>query len=432
MKTNVMSIMHNNKIKYFFLIFISAIFLMPTPLQSLLGDFLVSLIQQSIPNEFLFILELELVVLAIMFFIMIFKNEIQAELINFIKVVAMFMVFILHTSNYVTYAKGIASGSIFSNAYMRFLYMPAYSAVAVFFFLSGYLTISSLSKHEFSLHSVLNFYKKKLLNVFVPTTFIIILMNVFVYPDFLKNHSEFLALWFMLKYRAWPGTNAIGVTWYISTLMSLYILAPLIFFVIQKMNKKLLQISFFIILIAGFLYRLRGHMLSIDWAIWQEYTYMPFDKNLDLFILGGIIYKLSKQFNYLQVSKQASKQAITTVFVYILMFYIVFNALTYHRYWNFIIGPSIYALILSGMLLFYDRNNFMDIAHKWKCKETISYLASISFYFYLFHSLVLENLYKFMPVAFNNINLLYFQFLIVAGIITTILASIFTYGVKRI
>jgi len=101
-------------------------------------------------------------------------------------------------------------------------------------------------------------------------------------------------------YNGAPGVTGIGVTWYISTVMQLYLLSPFLYFLVRKMNSKYTQLSLFlVIVVAGLLLRL--YLLHLG-AEWYSKIYTLSLSNIDIFGCGLLLNAL------LQENRPSSKR----------------------------------------------------------------------------------------------------------------------------
>lgn len=343
--------------------------------------------------------------------------EISNNFIDFLRVIATACVFILHTAIFTN-----QHGDVFAVPYTHPLRTPAWGGVWIFFLLSGYLAARgfALQKYEYSLKGIALYYKRKIINIYIPTLFFIFICCILVFPTFLKDNPAVIVRLLSCTYNGAPGVDGIGATWFISTLMQLYILCPLFCKMIEMIRERkiVLIIVYAITALLGLSYRMIAYAYGLDWYIT---IYTPFYANLDMFICGILTYYLADAYRK-KIYISASFEKIS---LYLLLLFIFINALTYHKFYIYaIIYPTAYILLVSlNLFVFYERK----ISPASMMEKYITFLSSISFGFYLFHSLILHNLYAFLPV-FKNIYLLHAELLICGAVIS----GIFAVGFNRI
>ena len=113
---------------------------------------------------------------------------------------------------------------------------------------------------------VLRFFWSRFLKV-APIYYVFcFLVGYFLSYDFMVAHPRVILHILTFTYNGAPGVTGIGVTWYISTVMQLYLLSPFLYFLVRKMNSKYTQLSLFLlIVVAGLLLRLYLLHLGADW-----------------------------------------------------------------------------------------------------------------------------------------------------------------------
>lgn len=294
--------------------------------------------------------------------------------------------------------------------------------VWIFFLLSGYLAARgfALKKYEYSLKGITRYYKRKLTNIYIPTLFFIFICCIFVFPTFLKDNPAVIVRLLSCTYNGGPGVNGIGATWFISTLMQLYILCPLFCKMIEMIRERkiVLIIVYAITALLGLSYRMIAYAYSFNW---HTAIYAPSYANLDLFICGMLTYYIADVYR----KKICLSGSVEKISLYLLLLFILINALTYHQLYMYaIVYPTVYVLLVSLNLFVFHERNMPPVSTTGKY---ITFLSSISFGFYLFHSLILHNLYAFLPV-FKNIYLLHAELLICGAV----MSGIFAIGFNKI
>ena len=282
--------------------------------------------------------------------------------------------------------------------------------------LSGYLAGIGFSKkkYELAIQGVRKYYWKKLKRIYIPTVLYIAFCTVMIKPDFLSDNDVILKI-FTCTYAGSPGFNGPGATWFVFSLMWLYFISPLIACVLTripvcKMTSFVLFIIFF-----GAVNRLNWYIN--EWAWVDLYTYALC--NLDLFACGFCVAYM-KDKNEIQ-QNQYFRYGLVGLF----MFFIMVNSymIAYEKYiaiYQYVF-PSVY-LIFTCLYLFCFRVNFSACRNskiKNEVKKSIAKrFATVSFEFYLFHSMIFDRLAK--HIGGHTASEQYFKFFIVSFIITYI------------
>lgn len=361
----------------------------------------------------------------------------QVDPINIYRIIAVVCVFFLHTS--------IFSGQL-GFAYSEenwFLQTPAWAAVWLFYLLSGYLIgkgfISGRYKEngQYTLKSVLNFYINRFLKVGLPTWIFSFLAIILQDPAFGVNNKAVFFKILTFRYYNAPSSTIIGATWYVSTLMWLYLFAPFFAFLIEKvfglLTKRKYQnlyvsMLFFTILLLGLLLRIYCYKRGFDWS---SRVYVPFYCNLDIYICGMLINCFSSIKNKKVVNIMSCTAFFFLVMTVILnsrIYYLGAYDTCYMILYQYVF-PSVYIMIGAFYLYCFGNNKQYDY-EKLSVKmlvrnplRIIDWLSSISFEFYLMHSLVLNCIYLYISAA--SPLYLHLKLLASAFVVTVILAALF-------
>ncbi len=342
---------------------------------------------------------------------------------------AALMVFFLHTWIVTDRLAGI------NHTWDRlfFLKTPAWGGVWIFFVISGYLAGRGflLGKYHLSIKSILYFYLDKLIKVGIPALFFVFIVCVTVYPDFIPSNPGVLAALLTFTYNGNPGIDGIGATWFVSTVMQLYLLTPVLYCLLKKLNTRLSgQTAHTAILIgiiaAGCFYRILLYKSQMSWYSW---IYTPSIANLDLFLAGF-------QMNYLSCQNKKEGTSHTTgnlLLILLLLSLVTFNSYLYffgengsgnqdflsvYQY----IMPSVYAAFIGIFLYFFTEKEWSDTENLFE--RLLNWFNGISFQFYLWHSLILARIYPNIklstPIAFH------LKLIAAAFVITSVLAIFYT------
>ena len=353
---------------------------------------------------------------------MIMNKKNTVDPINLLRVIAVFMVFFLHTSIFSSQRE-----FVFSN-HTWFLKTPAWGAVWIFFVLSGYLIGKGYyyKRYMFDTKGIISFYLSRFLKIGLPTWGFVFMCCVLVQPDFVNNNPGFLFKILTFTYDATPGFDGPSATWYVSTLMQLYLVAPFLcrglqtlFSKIKDTKKRYMTALFlmFCCILLGFSFRYYGWKCGVDWS---SKIYVPFYMNLDLYISGILI-------NYLlpQPSIENAKSSVKKICAFmVLLGFVLFNTWIYYKEYYFVyqyVFPSLYILVICFYIYINEKYKTQQSALTIQaiCKNPlrlIDLFASIAFGFYLFHSLVLSRIYTL--ISGSTPAIIHIKLIIIAFIIT--------------
>lgn len=323
-------------------------------------------------------------------------KEITFDIIDFLKCVSAFMVFFLH----VTIFNGVQfAGNQFLQYYPKFFffYTPAWAGVWIFFVLSGFLAgISFLNKrYILNFVGIRNYYIKKIRSVYIPVIGFLLLVGIFVKPDFFIENYQILPQIIISMYAGRPEGPGTGATWFIFTLMWLYLFTPLFIFIIQKVKHRLVVL--FLLIVCGFIYR---NMISSFGLDWYYFTYTSVVGNLDLYCSGiCLAYLLPQYRNKINLDRLPYYRVISLISF---VGFIVYNSYIYSHSTHLnsyqTKYPTIYLLLVSLILVFFIFND-KQISTPTLFNRCITWFAGISFEFYLFHSLIAYTLVKYINVG---------------------------------
>ena len=77
----------------------------------------------------------------------------------------------------------------------------------------------------------------KLVKIGVPTLFFCFLICVLIFPDFAVNNKMALVNILTFTYNGTVAVDGIGATWFVSTIMQLYLIAPILSYFTYKLKK---------------------------------------------------------------------------------------------------------------------------------------------------------------------------------------------------
>ena len=293
------------------------------------------------------------------------------------------------------------------------LYTPAWAGTWIFFTLSGYGIGAGFldSRYDLTPGGILTFYKhrmKKILPVYLTW---IITVSIFVFPELMmpriENASEMLHV-LCLFYQEEYLSEEFGLAWYLTTLVRLYLLSPLLFVIVKKLmsgGRRRLYAGFVGAVALWWLLRiLDGYRIYITGkGAWTVQIYKPFYFNIDFFMGGMIVYAISECAPaYMQTKLSKNLSVVSLAILIPLNCYIY-----YHGYYDNIrqymdiycyIFPSLYLMIISWILVAYHNSGFRSRA--------ADAFRKIQYPCYLFHPAVLASLrrgYETDPEPYDQI-----------------------------
>ncbi len=245
---------------------------------------------------------------------MYLENKKTNITINILKCYAALIVFICHT--YIVCKN--AFHFEFTTSWQFVLKTPAWAGVWVFMIVAGFLAADGFfhGRYELTKKGILAYYKNRLIKIIIPTWIMISLVYILADSQFVSG--KIVLDYLTCMYRGEGGASGVGATWYVFSIVWLYLLTPLFIFVIQRINnnsdnkEKVYIFLFCIILILGIVYRVGGRKIGLTWYRW---IYASPLGNIDLFFGGMIV----KQFKEIRKIKWKKGRAVGLFFVLIIL-----------------------------------------------------------------------------------------------------------------
>jgi peptidoglycan/LPS O-acetylase OafA/YrhL len=328
------------------------------------------------------------------------KNKVDK--LNLLRLIAFSLIFFLHAKIFIPdwYTHGMPCAFLVNT--------PAWAGSWIFFILSGYgVGIGFFSgKYELSFDGISSFYMKRLSSILPLYWFWIIFISVFVKPEILipsVEHFIYLLKLLFFNYQEDFFHIEYGVAWYLTTLIRLYLVAPLGAYLIRSLVKSRKAFWVTLILLTGIMMALRLGMLyyynTPDEATWSRYIYKPFYFNFDLFF-GGMILS--------HIKCQRHSKSLPLIFKPIvvgsLLVLIVYNSFIhyYSKYFEYnlmwiyqYILPTVYLLVVLAWIYLFDvSKSYVQTQLSWdQIKRNpvriIDCFNRIQYPIYLFHASIL-------------------------------------------
>ena len=329
----------------------------------------------------------------------LYKNRI--DIFNFLRAFAFFCVFITHSRIVIS-----ANLPAFNNpqAWNWLAYTPAWSAMGMFFLISGYLIGKGFynEKYECDAKGIISFYITRLIRILPMYLFFLFVVFLFINPDwfFINNLTAIIPL-FTFTYNGIPGIDGVGALWFVSTILQLYLLTPLVYkFIFSKLG-KFNKLALLLILVGGLAYRLVAQHMHLDW---YTQIYVPSWANLDYFFAGMLLNSFTK--NSLDNLLKKWLRPLSILLLILVVGHLM--TLYYHNHYTFLMyyAPTLIILIFSVIFYAWDSKdrilseklNFTNFIKN--PLRIVDCIGILSFGAYLYHS----NFLSIMPKLLNNQN----------------------------
>ncbi|MFW9880244.1 MAG: acyltransferase family protein [Candidatus Thorarchaeota archaeon] len=298
---------------------------------------------------------------------------------------------------------------------------PGVVGLNVFVFLSGMLLTMSLLRQPPNDRSWLKWYKKRLIRIYpllVISTFFTVLVIFIIYErtftiDAILTHISGL--------QSTPLGNNLNFFlvqphhWYITLILTCYVLFPFFFYLIKKQSKLMLILSISGYIIYYFFFEdIPIKILSI--------TYIP---RFFIFFYGMLLgYWVGK--NNMKNLKFFKKNQKLELFLFFLF---IFGCIISYFYYYFEILQRLFVLPLLAfvflLLMVYFFNN------KSKVNKTLGYIATESYEIYMLHYIIMIFIYE-LEISLNGPDVLWLIFIPLILIFSILLACPFYYLNKKI
>lgn len=355
-------------------------------------------------------------------------GRIGADVCNILRVCATLFVFLLHGSGSISGLNGAKS----SLTWLAFL--PAWSGVWIFFFLSGFTIGLGMWNNRYqlineqgkvSLRGVLKFYYGRFLKIAPIYYGFCLLWDLFGGQAYFANNPIVFIKMLTFTFNGGGGAGQLGHLWYVSTAMQLYLLMPFVYFLINKVrNSRWLVALFSLTVVVGAILRIVLYDVGVDWYS-RIYTFAPM--NVDLIASGIIFAKIVQTVPTLKRSMM-TKLVVALLFVGL----VLFNCKIYYsggwintRIYRTML-PSAYVLICAAMIVSFYRTRVRGVpTYEPKIKKNplvlIDRFSPYTYAFYVFHvsvfgyleqSLLTKDWYIHLPLAARYSLFFVFAFLI--------------------
>ena len=327
----------------------------------------------------------------------------QVDIFNFLRVFALFCVLMPHSKMIIS---GVYSPVISNYDWGWIFHTPAWSAMGMFFLLSGYLIGKGFynGKYKTDKHGILSFYYTRIIRIVPMYLLFILFVFLFINPQwFLADGAQALPRLLTFTYNGNIGIAGIGALWFISTIFQLYLLTPFVYKFVLKKFEKYNILLIFLLLVFGLLYRFVIKYIGLDW---HSFTYTSFLGNVDYFFAGMLMNSVT------QKSGDNSFKRFLRPVSLILLFLFTISMIMYSLVNNFImykyLAPTIITVIFLVIFYAWDYEGRVRCA-KLTIKNIIKnplriieYLSILSFGIYLYHS----NFFSIAPTILLNTDML--------------------------
>lgn len=215
----------------------------------------------------------------------------KVDKLNILRFAAFMMIFLLHSKQFLP-------DGWYLMPRVWVTYTPAWAGTWIFFILAGYGVGAAYHSGRYTLDraSIKEFYLRRL-SVTVPIYWSwVAFVSVFIKPDIFSPYPEnairiLKLMLFCYQEEFW--SIEFGLGWYMTTLMRLYLITPLLYYILEKIatSTKRIKAAFPIIIGAFFIFRvLMWYHYHVDPpTAWSIEVYKPFYFNLDMYGCGMLL-----------------------------------------------------------------------------------------------------------------------------------------------
>lgn len=330
------------------------------------------------------------------------KNRV--DMLNVLKFFAFMLIFLYNAKNFVP----VNWNENYSKAWM--FYTPGHAGVWIFIMLSGYGVGAGFysGKYKLSVDGVIHFYVRRLISMVPIYWFWVIMVAIFIKPEILMpslKHFGYLLKLFFFNYQEEFFPDEFGIGWYMTTLMRLYLVAPLGYVILHKLvksNKQTYCALFFLIVVGLIVRCLMGyHILLTGRGNWGINIYKPYYFNLDIFFSGMLLNQLKKNKKNINSAHKLMGR-ITSMLL--LLFMIMINSRIFYackfedaNYLNiyYYVFPCVYIILIAIYIYYFElqrefvqsrlsinqlKKNFMRV---------FDYFPHVQYSLYLFQNTIL-------------------------------------------
>lgn len=322
-------------------------------------------------------------------------NKTHNVTVDLLKCNALLLVFVCHC--YICCMQTF--GFQFTCDWQFFLKTPAWAGVWIFMIVSGFLAGTGFFSGEYMLsrQGIWRYYKSRLLRVLIPTWIMLAIYYILADPQI--PNALTLLKYLTCMFRGPGGPRGAGATWYVFSIMWLYLLTPWVVYIFHQIEKQKNPVKHYLILLFamilyGLLYRNVGSMMALDWSRWLYTSPLA---NIDLFVSGMIVSRI----RHFKKQKEApSKRRLLEILLALLMLtcsYLYFYGETTRPamllFYQMVV-PSICIFVVGGILFASYETTEPRRAEKWTASG-----AKYSFQFYLWHSIIYYHVAQTIVVA---------------------------------
>ena len=285
--------------------------------------------------------------------------------------------------------------------------------VPLFLMFTGIFMLNDKKKYTYK-----EFIKKRMPKLIMP--FIIISFIYYVYEMFkIKGHIS------IINFISLFTTNGIKYHfWYMYTIICIYLLIPYLKPFIQKLTKKDIERLILINFLMGNTLLTLMHLFSIiNISMFSAFYFPNLITYINYLFLGYYLYKY-------KLNKKIIPILYKLTFISIILMTILDYIMTKEvRTDSFLTATSIFPFIITTYFFIFIKDNYDKLKINQKIETFFTKSASLTFYIYMFHVIVMELIKKvmmriFVPTRFLE-NIIFI-------IIEYILTFVFSYFISII
>lgn len=280
--------------------------------------------------------------------------------------------------------------------------------VWIFFIISGYFIGKGFlgKKYRLSFLGVIRFYYNRIVQI-LPYYYLIIIYFYIIYGKDASFPIDKLKYFLLLVGNNYLQTPFLGYLWFISEIMQLYLVSPIIYFILIKLRK--LGVSTFMLSLLLILYSVYVIIFTINNGFpnnYGEYNLKLFSSlliNSSLFIFGFFMNivlgnKKNSHIPNIEISNLINRYIKKILYGVLFILILISSYVTYYGFYDFVKYADFFIFLLPmfsfslvGLFLFYYERFYCKDANQKDsiCALITQYIFGIigvfSYTIYLFH-----------------------------------------------
>jgi peptidoglycan/LPS O-acetylase OafA/YrhL len=340
--------------------------------------------------------------------VVVSDDAMRRRYLDLLRVLAILAVFATHVLLFCP--SGVLSSLVIEGHNVSWVLIgPAWGGVWVFFVLAGYLAGKGFAggRYALTLSGCRRFWWNRFLRIGVPYYFAVFVVVILTAPQLL-NRSGWRTLAHMVTFTYYDTATAapLGQTWYVSTLVQLMVLAPLLALLLAPFLQRPRRAALVVILVllAGTLIRVAPLLLHPgthiqDW--WPSWMYVPIWANIDLFVAGYLVNAFTGSGSEHPEPRVMRPALVMTAFaaVWLLTAWLAYQGLTLGRPTSWMIfaigGPLVWTAVAGSWIVMAEARPALTatpgVVRSWWW-VFVEAGAAVSYGVYLWHVPILQSI----------------------------------------